>query len=920
MNKTFLTSLLLVSSLGAYAQDKAKAELEQDKDQPSLMKGSGIEDRTAGIHNAGNIGLFFENRGKLYPRRLTQGPSGEFPINSGKHYIYRVNPYVGVPGNVIQGRYSTNEEWEAVGGFHNPEFTQVAFSDNPRTWPSTGWPVKDANGNPVILSDQDSYCVYDDSKNTKKPLGFEIAQTGYAYGSKFGQNILFYKFELKNKSTVAQDSVYFALYCDTDIGNISGGIPEYDDDLIGFDKASNLLYSYDSKGYSKEWPDGKSGYFGFSFVQTPVTDNGQTGITDMHYFLYNDDEAVDIDTIHYQRLSSSPVLYRSSIGPKFFHVADPNNLHYDDPNKQPAKGHDVGGIISSGPYTLPPGQVLTFYTAILAGDNLQELMKNVESSQKIISYGFEISKPPVTPTLSVVSGDGKATLYWDNAAESSRDNFSGQYDFEGYRVYRTQNKGISWETLADFDVKNKIGINTGLQYSYVDTKVLNGFEYWYSVTAYDRGDSTVAPLESSKGSTTDAKNLKAATPTSAAAGYTPVSGQGITHAGTGTSNYKVSVNPVDKEELAGNSYRLGFTYTVRRDLGDLDTKADIIIKDSTKAGSGNYAVEWFSPTQLRLIDLATGDELLPTPKLYRSGAQYNFNTGLSIKLTDTTSNVNRKPQQGDYISVNFSGLVVKNGTDTVVTPVPFETGKSLATKDGVIFSVKPPETVKALSKVGGTDNLTLTLSVSDITLVKNGTYLISTDGNGKNSVGEGFTHVLIRDSSLVTVARIDSVYSGSAFTFQGLEGVLEFKSANPPASGNVFSAEIEKPVDLSLKDAWTFSIAGSSVSRDKIRESISNIKVVPNPYIVSSLYEPEFGELRREPLRQIQFINLPNMCTIHIFSVAADLVKMLHHDSASGTENWDLKADGGREIAPGIYIYVVKADGIEYKSRFAIIK
>jgi len=78
--------------------------------------------------------------------------------------------------------------------------------------------------------------------------------------------------------------------------------------------------------------------------------------------------------------------------------------------------------------------------------------------------------------------------------------------------------------------------------------------------------------------------------------------------------------------------------------------------------------------------------------------------------------------------------------------------------------------------------------------------------------------------------------------------------------------------------------------------------------------------LRKEPLRQIQFINLPNECTIYIFSVAADKVKTIYHNSNNGTEIWDLRAEGGREIAPGIYIYVVKASGVEYKSKFAIIK
>jgi hypothetical protein len=96
--------------------------------------------------------------------------------------------------------------------------------------------------------------------------------------------------------------------------------------------------------------------------------------------------------------------------------------------------------------------------------------------------------------------------------------------------------------------------------------------------------------------------------------------------------------------------------------------------------------------------------------------------------------------------------------------------------------------------------------------------------------------------------------------------------------------------------------------------------VVPNPYIVSSLYEFEYGELRREPLRQIQFTNLPAQCTISIFTVDANLVKTIHHDSNTGSATWDLKAEGGREVASGTYMYLVRSIGGDYMNRFAIIK
>ena len=34
----------------------------------------GIDDRAGGTHNAGNMGLFFENYGKLYPRYVPLNP------------------------------------------------------------------------------------------------------------------------------------------------------------------------------------------------------------------------------------------------------------------------------------------------------------------------------------------------------------------------------------------------------------------------------------------------------------------------------------------------------------------------------------------------------------------------------------------------------------------------------------------------------------------------------------------------------------------------------------------------------------------------------------------------------------------------------------------------------------------------------
>jgi hypothetical protein len=143
-----------------------------------------------------------------------------------------------------------------------PQYAKIAFSDNPLSWdPAVGWPVKDKAGNPVVKSDQDSYCVYDDHNNTIAPLGVQVMQTGYAYGVKFAQNLLFFKFEITNLGPKDLDSLYFAMYCDIDVGDISGGAPEYATTSSYFDKANNMVYFFDD-GASSEWSGNVTGYFG----------------------------------------------------------------------------------------------------------------------------------------------------------------------------------------------------------------------------------------------------------------------------------------------------------------------------------------------------------------------------------------------------------------------------------------------------------------------------------------------------------------------------------------------------------------------------------------------------------------------------------------------------------------------------------
>lgn len=921
MRKDFLIILIFWISVNSFSQ----VGRDGDDEAENIDKIFSILDRAGGTHNASNIGLFFENRGKLYPRRITQGPSGEFPINSGKHYIYRINPMVGIPGNVIQGRYTTNEEWEAASGYQNPELSQIAFSDKPQTWhPVNGWPVKDDDGNPIILSDQDSYCAYNDSNNTVKVLGIQIDQVGYTYGVNFAKNIIFFKYIVINNSNNDYDNLYFSLYTDIDVGNISGGDPEYDDDKLDFIKEKNFLYFYDSDNYSSEWPGGNVGMMGVAFLRTPEVNGVELGITDMHYNLYYDDR--DIDSVQYGIMSSSPSLYNSSLGPLYFHLGGNTALNYCDPATIPADGLDLVANASSGPYTLRSGEKLEFYTAIIAGEDLPELLYYLDQAYRVLQFNFEVSKPPATPTLYAFPGDREVTLYWNDVAEYSFDTFSGEFDFEGYRLYKSLDKGINWQLINDFDKVNDVGLDRGLQYSYTDKNVVNGIEYWYSITAYDRGDDQLESLESPKGSNPDVRNLVSVIPLSSALGRIPVSSETAENLGTGKSNYILIPQPVDDETLSNSVYNVFFNYTTRTDKGKLKTKVTITVVDSAKTLPHQYGLIFKTERTFDIVDLTT-DEVLKENNTYIPrafpGVRYSAGgtviPGIEFRIYDPnpTAPADSLPSTDDRLTINYSINAVKNSVDTVLQNRPFYLDKTQSTEDGIILQMMPPEIIDNVSRVGGTDNFEIDFSVSDESQVISALYLISVTGNGFDA-GEGYISLLIKRDTIEI--RIDSLKNLSSFTLNGIRGVVKFPSNTPPSPGNIFSLTTIKPIEPNVLDKYSFNINGPVISRETIQREINRIRVVPNPYVVSSLYEPEFGELRREPLRQIQFINLPPECTIYIFTVDADLVKTIYHSSTNGTAVWDLRAEGNREIAPGVYIYVVKTQDSEYIERFAVIK
>jgi hypothetical protein len=148
-------------------------------------------------------------------------------------------------------------------------------------------------------------------------------------------------------------------------------------------------------------------------------------------------------------------------------------------------------------------------------------------------------------------------------------------------------------------------------------------------------------------------------------------------------------------------------------------------------------------------------------------------------------------------------------------------------------------------------------------------------------------------------------------------------SATPvePKSGDKFVIRTNKP--FLSGDYFSFSTKPYSTDNAMAANSLSDIKVVPNPYISADKWEPKNLNFTGRGERMIEFTHLPKKCTVRIYTIAGALVKTLYKDSgpSDGSLFWNLVTEDGMDAAYGLYIFHVDAPGVgEHIGKFALIK
>jgi len=557
---------------------------------------------------------------------------------------------------------------------------------------------------------------------------------------------------------------------------------------------------------------------------------------------------------------------------------------------------------------------------------------NKVTVQQIYNANYNFAKPPITPKLTAITGDKKVFLYWDKKAEESRDPFLGyeqndpslgyKKDFEGYLIYKsrepefqdikivTDSKGEPkfWKPIAQFDKIDNIfgpdpvGINgarfwrgseNGLQNTFVDTDVKNGETYYYAAVSYDMGDPAfgtagLQPTECTKIISVDyAGNLQfvdvncaVVTPNAPVAGYVSPQIEGNLEqvsSGIGTGSLKVNV-------LNAAGVLNGAVYLVKFNSDSLlysyKTKSYDVIRSYQGADS----------TIVSGIDYSTfGADKMSTP----------FD-GISISVVNDTSIA---------LDIIKTGWVTGNCNANM-----------MLVQDTSSVGVRWPADYE----------FEFYDHIVDTTDLKEGAYsIVFINFKIKNTTEGRYVKIAMADpdkSGTLTIG--DEV---KIIEYKGTKIAIPWKlfyslplrggAVVDPVPGDVFRIATKRP--FYKNDQFTFTTKQASLSNEKAKTDLEKISVVPNPYLGGASWEKRNLNFTGRGERKIDFINLPAKCEIRIYTMSGYLVKTLSKDSApgDGALSWNLVSDDGMDIAYGIYVYHVKAEGIgEHIGKFAVIK
>ncbi|HUU28318.1 MAG TPA: hypothetical protein VM123_10940 [archaeon] len=646
------------------------------------------------------------------------------------------------------------------------------------------------------------------------------------------------------------------------------------------------------------------------------------------------------------------------------------------------------------PMIMPPLDISNIDNPVM-----QEQLSPVEDyavvAKVVYEGGYVLPATPEPPQLAIIPGNRQVTITWGDVNLNTPDpyyNFLQQhpeidpnsvyreYDFEGFRLYRSF-VGPSDSHAALID---ECSLTEGnLHFYYLDSwdkdeplyRMSNGMKVWYALVPYDlnydvgTGDVFSLPDPASgKVWNRPGAGLYTVIPRSDASNFSPATFGGATYigpatvaettielAGDGTGKLteapKLLVPPFDFSFEAVNNERIaqdltiyvactglevdwGCSYWARpeRVISLLDgssnvlstatpfltrnATAEIILMDKPDGDGVNYAVHalWDHPGSAGSRDYA------PVYIDFNTGG-YTGATVANQYGSCVSSRVGTGPSIGSYIQTGVFELTWKSAGGDLTVEVtdklrgsavpfsPYREDKAWGFMPGGTYMDFFNEVKAGVSKAERAN-----LMLEKIPAGNTDEFALSLNG-----IVWAFTDLTAMPASgtVMTVTNAFGTWNGDKTVFT--------QYADAPYPGEKWELKI-KAMTMDPEDA-----------------DLSKIRAVPNPYLATSFLDLSPNS------RRIEFVNLPDRCSICIYSLAGNLVNVLNHvgnnrfgwgnytdwdrldqnsqprqltgyDNHGGTEAWNLRNRFGQTVASGLYFYhVTDSRGKTHIGRFYII-
>lgn len=533
-----------------------------------------LEDTDRLYTNAGNIGLTVTNFGTIGTRNAywSEGqPSCEYPLGSRIEHIYQGGLWVGAE---IRSASPQRDGIRSVStGSHNVVSTVTGRGLEFVSILGTGLIQRSSLSESQFfdtsaISHQDFIGWYTDTTprdssepDRPVPLGITVKQESYAWNFPFADAFVLLNYTIYNSGVDTLDSVYVGLWDNSVVRNTNNVRPGtagyFERGANGYSDSLRMKYTFDYSGIPT--PPAAGSYVGIKLLGAYPFPIGVDSIGNLGSKTY-------YNAWTFATTASGDVAYWS---PRLdFGTIQGERSRYDrmtaslPPDKIAAlrtmQPQNMTTLMSAGPfYELRPGDSLqvvfavicarkfgpdpanldtrvqrtTLYTnAIFAqqayngediyGDNVYRPELDLNGNGKLDH--FILPQPPRAPRVRAVVENQNVEIYWDKfTSELSFNPITRQFDFEGYRIYRSnpgadisnpQDLLLNLSLIGEFDnPDNTLGYNTGFsrillpqprqfpgdttQYWYrfppAGERIshLNGWQYVYGVAAFSTGDS-----------------------------------------------------------------------------------------------------------------------------------------------------------------------------------------------------------------------------------------------------------------------------------------------------------------------------------------------------------------------------------------------------------------------------------------------